>query len=94
MLRLSSALMLNLSLISANLWSAFVQQVFLGGFTQQQAASFFLSLCLIVAGLSVYSTAGEASVEGENSKDGSTSSSNDASGGGHGGVEVDDFELY
>uniref|UniRef100_A0A061RZ52 Solute carrier family 35, member F1/2 n=1 Tax=Tetraselmis sp. GSL018 TaxID=582737 RepID=A0A061RZ52_9CHLO len=56
---------LNLSLLTANCWDAAARFAFLGGFSGTTARDFALSLCLVAAGVLLYSLAGPVKVDAE-----------------------------
>lgn len=58
-LRLGGAAVLNLSLLSSDVWAAVARVVLFGGFSGASALIFFGSLGLVAAGISLFSCAGE-----------------------------------
>lgn len=54
------ATMLNLSLLSSDLWTALARLLFFGGFSLWSGASFLVSFALLAAGIAVYSMHGDA----------------------------------
>ena len=54
------AAMLNLSLLSSDLWTALARLLFFGGFTAWSGAAFLLSFAFLAAGIVVYSASGDA----------------------------------
>eukprot|EP01025_Chloroclados_australasicus_P025474 TRINITY_DN25456_c0_g2_i1.p1 TRINITY_DN25456_c0_g2~~TRINITY_DN25456_c0_g2_i1.p1 ORF type:complete len:452 (+),score=30.48 TRINITY_DN25456_c0_g2_i1:90-1358(+) len=58
-LRWSGAAVLNLSLLSSDLWAALARMVFFGGFSAWSAGAFFTSLLLVTVGLIIYARNGD-----------------------------------
>ncbi|BDA51211.1 Solute carrier family 35 member F1 [Coccomyxa sp. Obi] len=54
----SGAAILNLSLLSSNLWAALARSIFLGGFPKSSAVPFAAALVLVAAGLAMYACGG------------------------------------
>lgn len=58
-LQWGGAAILNLSLLSSDLWTACARFAFFGGFTLAAGSAFFISFAVVSAGIAVYVRAGE-----------------------------------
>jgi solute carrier family 35 protein F1/2 len=63
-LQWGGAAILNLSLLSSDLWSALARLTFFGGFSALSALSFLVAFLFVAAGIALYSYAGEAKRDG------------------------------
>jgi len=63
-LQWGGAAILNLSLLSSDLWSALARLIFFGGFSAWSAVSFLVAFVFVAAGIALYSYAGEAKRDG------------------------------
>ncbi|KAL4529890.1 hypothetical protein Ndes2526A_g04635 [Nannochloris sp. 'desiccata'] len=63
-LQWGGAAILNLSLLSSDLWSAVARLIFFGGFSAWSAISFLVAFLFVAAGIALYSYAGEAKRDG------------------------------
>jgi solute carrier family 35, member F1/2 len=63
-LQWGGAAILNLSLLSSDLWSALARLTFFGGFSAWSAVSFLIAFVFVAAGIALYSYAGEAKRDG------------------------------
>jgi solute carrier family 35 protein F1/2 len=59
-LQWGGAAILNLSLLSSDVWSGLARLIFFGGFSTWSAISFLVAFMFVAAGIAVYSYAGEA----------------------------------
>lgn len=85
-LEMGGAAILNLSLLSSDLWTAAARLVFFGGFSAWAAAAFAVAFAFVAAGIALYSASGEAKRGGDG----------EAGGGGGGykrvtGISSDDY---
>jgi solute carrier family 35 protein F1/2 len=67
------AAILNLSLLTSDLWTALARLLFFGGFSTWSAISFIIAFTFVAAGIAVYSFAGEAKRDGSGSGSGGDS---------------------